>query len=137
MVLLLEGTTDTARAVLAESIMRDHPEWRHLAIEELVDTSPLFALLEDDTQREALLVTVACQCAQELREEGLHTILSYSKAPHLLEFMRETLGEEFVAIHLGPGYEEEYALLFDHAFDTTAHSTRMIRAKIKEIIREQ
>jgi|GEM_PF-6594198 hypothetical protein len=133
MILLLEGTSDTARIMLAEKIAQELPNWKHIPIDELYGL-PFIGEADD---AEELIASLACHCAKEMQAEGFSIVLSYPSAAHLLDLLHEELGEELITIHLGAGEEETYAMLFNHAFDTSDCSVNELFTHIRKLIKQK
>ncbi len=110
MLLLLTGDASVGKDALITEFLNRHPAWRYMAVEESATAEFVPEGGEEepaiDLDMTEFYVNIACQCAQELRKEDLHLVASCARIPlPLQQFLREELGREFVAAHIG--HEEE------------------------------
>lgn len=117
MFLLLQGPSAVGRISLAEKIVKERDDWRHIPVEHILDlvelegeAASLGALFD-----EAALLPLGIQCAQKLAEENLHSVLSCEDATKAMQDLHDELGETFYAIHIGP--DDEAAALCDFVID--------------------
>ncbi|OGJ58205.1 hypothetical protein A3H22_03920 [Candidatus Peribacteria bacterium RIFCSPLOWO2_12_FULL_55_15] len=110
MLLVIVGPQSIGKDALITEFLNRHPAWRYMAVEE----SATAEFVPEDGEEESSIdldmtefyVNIACQCAQELRKEDLHLVASCARIPlPLQQFIREEMGPEFVAAHIG--HEEE------------------------------
>jgi len=119
MVLLLAGTSEVGRNAIATKIVKDWEQWRHLPVEQLAEIEMLSeANPEGD---ESLLVRIACHCAKEMNEEGFHLLISMPFMDNAHDIAKEELGEDIVAVHLGPMDHLAHSD-FPHRINTDEHS---------------
>jgi|SRR3989339_804623 len=116
MVLLLSGASEMSRGVIVDRFLADHPDWRHLALEDLnvpqdeddvIGMGPFFALL------------IACECAKEALKEGYNVVITCPSA-EMIETVEESFPKELKSVYLGRG--QRAAQRFDHAIDTRKQS---------------
>ena len=110
MLLLLTGDASVGKDTLITEFLNRHPAWRYMAVEESATGEFVPEGGEEepaiDLDMTEFYVNIACRCAQELRKEDLHLVASCARIPlPLQQFLREELGREFVAAHIG--HEEE------------------------------
>lgn len=129
MVLLLSGATEVARGLIVDEFLTAHPDWRHLALEDLdtvedqddvIGMGAFFALL------------VACECAKEALKEGYNVVITCPSA-HMLDAVRESFPEDLTAVYLG----KKLAALkkqFDHVIDTSKQSVSETCTVLHELI---
>lgn len=129
MILLLNGATDIARALLIEQFLKAHPAWRHIAVEELTGLPFLQAVSEGEQQR--LSMNIACHCANEVAEEGVSVILSHGAAAGLLDLLKAEIEGPLLTIHLG---SKEEATGFDHAIPTLNRSASDVTLHLERIV---
>ena len=117
MFLLLQGPSEIARISLAEKIVKERDDWRHVPVEHILDlvelegeAASLGALFDEEA-----LLPLAAQCALKLAEENLHSVLSCESASDMMEELHADLGDTFYAIHIGP--DDERAVGCDFIID--------------------
>jgi hypothetical protein len=117
MILLFQSPSEMARITLAEKVVREREDWRHIPIEylgEIVEADA--SLLGDLFSEEQMLLYLACQCAIKLEnEEGLHSVMTCADATQFIAELRDELGETFYAIHIGE--DDEQAAECDYVID--------------------
>ncbi|MBM3227286.1 hypothetical protein FJZ27_00255 [Candidatus Peribacteria bacterium] len=121
MLLLLAGASDTARGLLAESFLGDHPNWKHLALEDIYDPEQATA---DDFQT-AFNTIVACECVRDARKAGECPVLITCPSATMLETVQEEFPSDLVCVRLGVEQEWE-----GHSFD---HEVNAKKCSLKEI----
>ncbi len=128
MILLLSSASEPARALVADKVLDEHKDWRHLALEDLEipeDIEPGIG--------EMVSVLVACECAKEVHEEGLHVLIT---CPHL--FMKETVEQEFpkqvVSVYLGKPEQPKNRKVFQHILDSGEKSVGETYKYLKRLI---
>lgn len=130
MILLLSGAKDIARAVLIERLLKEHAEWRHIALEDL-ECLPFFEALPPDEQVK-LSASLALTCAQELIEQGFHIVLSRIDAGSVLSALREEMGSTpLITVHIG---SPEQGADFGHSIDTINRSASDVFQQLEKII---
>ncbi|MBI2117262.1 hypothetical protein HYT95_00015 [Candidatus Peregrinibacteria bacterium] len=111
MLLVIAGPTSIGKDALITEFLNRHPEWRYMAVDEAAQTEflPEEEEGEDvsiDLDMTEFYMSIACQCAQELTKEKLNLIAACDRLPlPLQDFLREELGKEFLAAHVG--HEDE------------------------------
>ncbi len=98
MYLLLVGSTDTARAVVTEAFLKGHPDWKHLALEDITEEEP-----DDDDvlgMQQTFMVMVACQCAKDECEQGF-SILITCPSTDLVDAVCGEIQEDIITVYLG------------------------------------
>lgn len=115
MVLLLSGGTAFSRGVIVDTFLSDHPDWRHLALEDLDQTQdpddiigmgPFFALL------------VACECAKEALKEGYSVVIT-CPAAEMLDTVQESFPKDLTSVFLG---RTKAKAAYDRVIDTSRQS---------------
>lgn len=125
MIVLISGTSDIGRRMLAEKMSQEDASWRHLPLERVAQ---LVHMQKLDTRdgNEQMFIRIACHCAQQMNEEGFHVVLSHPTATDEVDVMREELGPKFLAFYLGHVDEEEVdedvETTFDYLIDSGRHS---------------
>ncbi|MDD5751267.1 MAG: hypothetical protein PHS73_01980 [Candidatus Peribacteraceae bacterium] len=116
MVLLLTGATEMSRGVIVDRFLTDHPDWRHLALEDLntqededdvIGMGAFFALL------------IACECAKEALKEGYNVVITCPSAD-MIQTVEESFPKELKSVYLGRS--QRAAERFDHTIDTRKQS---------------
>jgi hypothetical protein len=116
MVLLLCGATEMSRGVIVDQFLADHPDWRHLALEDLqanedpddvIGMGAFFALL------------VACECAKDALKEGYNVVIT-CPAAEMIETVQQSFPKELKSVYLGKSARA--AQRFDHMIDTRRQS---------------
>jgi len=116
MVLLLCGATEMSRGVIVDQFLTDHPDWRHLALEDLQGTEDpddvigmgaFFALL------------VACECAKDALKEGFNVVITCPSA-EMIDTVQESFPKDLKSVYLGKSLKAQK--IFDHAIDTRRQS---------------
>jgi len=116
MVLLLTGATEMSRGVIVDRFLADHPDWRHLALEDLntqedkedvIGMGAFFALL------------IACECAKEALKEGYNVVITCPSAD-MIQTVEESFPKELKSVYLGRS--QRAAQRFDHTIDTRKQS---------------
>lgn len=110
MLLVIAGPQSIGKEALITEFLNRHPEWRYMAVDESAQAEFLPEEEEDamsiDVDMTEFYVNIACQCAQELTKEKLHLVAACDRLPlSLQDFLREELGKEFLAAHIG--HEDE------------------------------
>ena len=130
MILLLSGSTDIARKVLIERLLKEKPSWRHIAMEELQEL-PFFKQAAPDEDGK-LSASLAMTCAQEMQDEGFHILLTHANAKPFLESLHEEAEDQpFVSVYLG---SEEGGEGYNHFIDTLNKSASDMYVAMKKII---
>lgn len=109
MLLVIAGPKSTGKDALITEFLNRHPAWRYMAVDETAQAEFLPAEEEEisvDLDMTEFYMSIACQCTQELKKEDLHLVTACPVLPvPLQEFLREELGKEFLAAHIG--HEDE------------------------------
>jgi hypothetical protein len=121
MLLLIAGASDTARGLLAENFLGDHPSWKHLALEDIYDPEQA----ETDDFQTAFNTIVACECVRDARREGECPVLITCPSAAMLETVQEEFPTDLVCVRLGSEKEWE-----GHDFD---HEVNAKKCSLKEI----
>ena len=122
MVILLEGTSDLARAAVAEQVTELHPEWKHLALEVIAEVAGR-GDDADRSERQQFSLEVVKRCAEELSQSGLHMILSMPAMPDQAMALQDMLAPECIAVCLG---DTAAADRYDYVLDTSVQSVKDI-----------
>lgn len=117
--LLLAGTSETARMVLIDRLLSAYPEWQHLALEDLREDGDWQTELDMQDMFGAM---VACDCAIEVYDQGKPVVVT---CPHLdlLDTVCDALPDHMITIYMGAN---AVGLDFDHQIDTTENSSNEI-----------
>ena len=118
MVIFLEGSSDIARLALADQIVKKHKKWRHLSMQNLVDMVGQLGIEVDE--EEPFLLQLACQCAQEMKDEGHHMVLSMPVIDDL-DAVRGDIDDQCVFVHFATP-EEDAVDGYDYIVNTSEHS---------------
>lgn len=131
MILLLQGSTDLARVALAEKITKEHPQWRHLPVEGLLE-SEVFQEAIPIEPSEDLMMMLALHLAKEMHKKNTHILISYQDATAYLNDIRSELEMPFVSVFLhvkGPPPSGH-----DHILAAKEASVNDLYQQLKEII---
>ncbi|MBI1934510.1 hypothetical protein HYS30_02480 [Candidatus Peregrinibacteria bacterium] len=106
MLLVIAGPTSIGKDALITEFLNRHPEWRYMAVDESATAEflPENGVEEEsvDLDMTEFYVSIACQCAQELRKEKLNLVAACERLPlPLQDFLQEEMGQEFRAAHIG------------------------------------
>lgn len=132
MVILLTGSTAFTRSAVAENTLKERTNWRHLAIDGLIDME---ASGEDKVEQRDALLHIIFHCAEELAQNDIHLFLSAPLEPLLIEEIQNELGENFSVIHVGPAADIA-EMSIDHAIDSSLSSLPETCDLIEKIIKE-
>lgn len=114
MVILLAGATRIGRSAIANRLVQEIGEWRHLPLEDISELQQLGAL--ESKEKDDVMLRIACKCAEELEDRGYHIVISCDYRPGILTIARDELGE-IIGVHLGPQAEIERSD-FPHKIDS-------------------
>ncbi len=131
MILLLTGANETARAVVAETILDKHKDWHHLALEDLHEDEPW----EEEAvgPQELFGTMVACECAKEVHDQGNNVIIT-CPALSLMEAVQQAFPKQVIKVHMGRAKDGQ----FDHVIDPkTCSATKMYAFFKKTILRRK
>ena len=138
MIILLCGTSDIGRRMLAEKIVREHDTWKHLPLERVYELTQKQNLQADE--EDPMFVRIACHCAKEMEEQGFHVVLSHPSGTEDIELMREELGPRFVGFHIGPvegeASDDRVEELFDYLIDSSRHSVNDAYELMMQVVDE-
>ena len=127
MVLLLSGGTEVTRGVIVDKFLEDHPDCRHLALEDLdatqdpddvIGMGAFFALL------------VACECAKEALKEGYNVVIT-CPAAEMLDTVEESFPEELTSVYLGKTHAKT---VYDRVIDTARQSVGETCSMLHELV---
>jgi len=129
MVLLLSGGTEISRGVIVDKFLADHPDWRHLALEDLDTTAD-----KDDVigMGAFFALLVACECAKEALKEGFNVVITCPSAD-MLDTVEESFPKELKSVYLGKKartLKKDY----DHVIDTSRQSVGETCSVLHELI---
>jgi|SRR3989338_1339682 len=129
MYLLLAGSSPTARALVTDTFLGGHPDWKHLALEDIFDEEPD----EEDVlgMKQTFMTMIACQCAKDARSAGAHIIIT-CPSPAMIDGVRGEIPEQIVTVHLGAVRGADG---FDHIIDTRRKSARQTSEALDGILR--
>ena len=130
MFLLIAGSTDTARALIVDEFLSQHSDWRHLALEDIVDSWDE-GIDDHDVLgfQQSFMTMVACECAKEAYEAG-HRIIITCPRSEMIEGVYHEIGA-ITSIYLG---KPEEADGFDHIIDASSESMKDICAQLDQIV---
>ena len=135
MILLLTGSSETARGLLMEKLLGGVQDWRHLSLEDLQEEKPDRTLLSFEEEFKILL---ACECAKEVHNEGLNIAVTCHE-PHLLMMIQQAFPGDLTSVYLGAP-EEQISTMFDHVINASNQSVndayKALRGVIKKRVRE-
>lgn len=114
MVILLAGSSRLGRAAIANRLVKEDRQWRHLPLEDLENLQPLQDI--EDEERGDVLLRIGCQCALELQEQGFHLLISCDYHPAAFAIAQDELGDTVACVHLGSSEEIERSP-FPHQLD--------------------
>ena len=131
MILLLTGSSEIARAVIATKILDAHSDWRHLALEDLRDENEKW---EDEVEmNDEFGAMVACGCVKESACEGYHVVITCPSLG-LIDTVREALeGDQIVSVHMDtrPKDLEQFDYIFPGNEKSVKESCRFLEDIIK------
>lgn len=125
MVLLLSGSTDMTRGLIVDAFLSKHPDWRHLALEDLqvahtdVPESFLFALL------------VACECAREVIKEGFSVVITCPRVD-MLPTVQEAFPDDLISVLLGrhPRSASDYDCVIDTSRQSVSDTCTVLHSLV-------
>lgn len=120
MIVLIEGSSDLGRALIAQRLTRAQENLRHMAMDDLRELTVHYKMGMGDNDK--ILLQLACHLAKELQSDGIHLMISSPLAPHLVAILEEEAKGECRSIHLGAPEEVDGAG-FDCIVDTGKTST--------------
>lgn len=127
MLLVIAGPNSIGKDALITEFLNRHPEWRYMAVDESAQAEFIpEGEGEGDTSINVdmteFYVSIACQCAQELTKEKLHLVAACDRLPlPLQDFLREELGKDFFAAHIG--HEDELSKPERSSYHCTINSS--------------
>jgi len=130
MLLLIAGATDTVRELLAATFLDDHPDWKHLALEDINVMDGESA--EVDAFQMSFNTIVACECVRDARKEAQCPVLITCPNPAMLETVQEEFPKELVCIRIGAGKEWD-GMSFHHEVDPKRCSMKQIGSFLKKL----
>lgn len=106
MVILLDGTSQIARATIAEAATADYPAWKHLALEVFEESAA-------EVEEADFHLQVIKRCAEELERSNLHLLLTLpADSPHR-KMLARTLQPGCTTVHLGTDDDGTYDFVVD------------------------
>lgn len=119
MVIILDGSTKTARITIAEQAIENFPSWRHLALE-------VFEEAADPEEEKDFHLQVIKKCADELAKTDLHLILTMPGDSPQHGLLSTALKPDCTTVHLGTEDDPSASLRaggeFDYTIDTQERS---------------
>jgi len=113
MILILAGASGTARELIVDAFLGDHPDWKHLALEDVIEDDAVDE--NDGPDMEQVFATVlACETAKDEAEQG-HHIITTLPSPYLIETVLDQF-EEAATAFLGK-VPTDLADMFEHTID--------------------
>ena len=138
MIILLCGTSDIGRRMLAEKIVREKKDWKHLPLERVDE---LTREQNIGGEKDDMFIRIACHCAKEMGEQGYHVVLSHPTGLEEIELMREEFGPGFIGFHLGAVdsevTDERIEELFDYLIDSGRHSVNDAYTLMMQVVDEE
>ncbi len=129
--LLVAGSTETARQMITDEFLSEHADWRHLALEDIMNEE---VEEEDDLgMQEAFMMMVACQCAKDELEKGNHVIITCPTSEMIGGVFQEFESLP-TTVYLGT---EDEADGFDHIIDASEKSMSDVSKFLNQIIQGQ
>lgn len=130
MLLLIAGATDITRELLAATFLEEHPDWKHLALEDIYS---------DDGESEAIdefqmsfSTIVACECVRDARKEAKCPVLITCPTAMMLETVQEEFPKELVCIRIGSEKEWD-GQSFHHEVNTKMCSLKQIGSFLRKL----
>lgn len=123
MVIILDGSSKTARITIAEQAIEAFPSWRHLALE-------VFEEAADPEQEKDFHLQVIKKCADELAKTDLHLILTMPGDSPQHQLLAVALQPDCATVHLGT--EDEGA--YDYTIDTQERSVNDVTKLLHTIM---
>ena len=122
MVLLLSGSTDLTRGVVVDAFLAGHPDWRHLALEDLQVEK------NDSASSFLCALLVACECAREVLKEGLQVVITCPRAD-MLPTVQQAFPDDLVSVLLGrhPRATEGYDRVIDTSRQSVDETCRILQ----------
>jgi len=131
MLLLLAGSTETARQMITDEFLSEHADWRHLALEDIMDPE---AEEEDDFgMQQTFMTMIACECAKDVMKEGHHVIITCPTSEMIGGVFQE-FDEAPTTIYIGAPDEADG---FDHMINASQKSMSDVSHFLSDIIQEQ
>ena len=132
MIIALAGSTGTARELIVDSFLGNHADWRHLAIEDIIEDDAIDP--EDGADMGQLFgVMVACEAAQGEVNEGYSVIITLPA--HILIKTVLDQFEDAVCVSLGDPLSDTEEL-FEHIIDSSSQSVAATNEALEGIIAE-
>lgn len=123
MVILLDGSSQTARVTIAERAVEEHPEWKHLALEVMEEAVPE----GEDADFHLQLIK---RCAEELEKSGLHLLLTMPSTATHRDLLAIALKPNCITVHLGNNDDSDY----DHVIDASTRSVNDVAELLHELM---
>lgn len=130
MLLLIAGAPETAQALIADAFLADHPDWRHLPLEDIWDPE---ADSEEAEGAMAFSLLIACQALQETMDEGVEHVLITCPTPAMLPTLEEKFPDKITRVQIGTD-EKWNVTAFHHVLDTPNASVRDICTTLTALI---
>ena len=133
MVILLQGGSRIGRVTIAEKLIKNRKQWRHLPAED-VQAAVFFGALEWEDSAD-MIFSLACACAHEMKKEKYNLVISCADAPEIIAIFQNEFPKKSLAVHLQKSYDVNEALGFDLAFNTKDSSAGDVSTEIGKMIR--
>lgn len=119
-----------ARGLIVDEFLSGHPDWRHLALEDLKNAQD-----EDDVigMGEFFALLIACECAKEALKEGFNVVITCPSA-HMIDTVQESFPKELTSVYLGRSLKAQKT--FDHVIDTKSQSASAASELLHSIVSE-
>ena len=127
MLLLLAGSTETAREMIVDEFLGQHKDWKHLPLEDIQDPED-----EDDVLgiRQTFMTMVACECAKEAQIQGYHIIITCPEEEMIADVYGE-FSDKVTSVYLG---KENECDGFDHVVDSGSKAAHTVCDDLNKII---
>lgn len=130
MLLLLAGATDTTRELLAATFLEEHPDWKHLALEDIYSDDGDTA--EIDEFQMSFNTIIACECVRDARKAAKCPVLITCPTPAMLETVQEEFPKELVCVRIGSEKEWD-GQSFHHEVNTKKCSLKQIGGFLRKL----
>lgn len=131
MLLLIAGATDVTRELLATMFLSEHPNWKHLALEDIYPTDG--EPRATDEFQMSFNTIVACECVRDARKAEKCSVFITCPSPAMLETVQEEFPKELVCVRLGKGKEWD-GHSFHHAVDAKRCSLKQIGGFLRKLV---
>lgn len=130
MLLLIAGATDMTRELLAAMFLEEHPDWKHLALEDIYANDGDSE--EIDEFQMSFNTIIACECVRDVCKTEKCPVLITCPNPAMLETVQEEFPKELVCVRIGSD-KEWNGQSFHHEVDGKRCSLKQIGGFLRKL----